>query len=319
MNPAGNTEATQPAHRGPVVACVKWVDLRPDIDAVHGAVSPSERGGGFSAADRSAVEVALRLAEAWGCEAEIICAGPADADRGLLELAGSGARRALRLDQSQGLPSETVAEVIASVLGRGDVDARAVVCGDLSYDRGSGVVPALLAHHLGFAQALGLIDVTPGGTGEATVVRRLDGARREILQVRGPAVYSVEGGVATLRRASLAGSLGSNGSAPTLESRRGRIESHVEPPRTRPWRPRARVLPPPEGDTALDRIVALTGTATDSSPPRSVEAGPAEAAAMILEQLRDWGYLGGTDEPAQPDQHSGADQLPGVDQTPGTA
>ncbi len=319
MKPSGNTGATQPAHRGPVVACVKWVDLRPDIDAVHGSVSPSERGGGFSAADRSAVEVALRLAEAWDCEAEIICAGPADADRGLLELAASGARRAVRLDQSQGLPSQTVAEVIASVLGRGDLDARAVVCGDLSYDRGSGIVPALLAHHLGFAQALGLVDVTPGGAGEATAVRRLDGARREVLRLRGPAVYSVEGGVATLRRAPLAGSLGANGSGPTLESRRGRIESHVEPPRTRPWRPRARVLAPPAGDTALDRIVNLTGAATDSSPPRSVEAGPAEAAAMILEQLRNWGYLGDTDRSTDPHRHSGKDQVSGTNQAPGAA
>lgn len=281
--------------RGPVVACVKWVDLRPDINLVHGAVSPSERGGGFSPADRCAVEVALRLAESWGCEAEIVCAGPAAADRGLLELAASGAKRVVRIDQSADLPSQIVAEVMAALLGPGEMDTRAVVCGDLSYDNGTGVVPALLAHHLGFAQALGLIEVTAGADGAATATRRLDGARREILRTSGPAVLSVEGGVATLRRAPLTATLGPNGSSPNLEVRQGRIESHVEPPRTRPWRPRARVLPAPEGDSALERIVALTGTAGDSSPPRSVEATPAEAAGMIVDQLRDWGYLEGTD------------------------
>ena len=31
-----------------VAACVKWVDLRPEVDRVHGTVTPSEHGGGFS-------------------------------------------------------------------------------------------------------------------------------------------------------------------------------------------------------------------------------------------------------------------------------
>ena len=255
----------------PVVACVKWVDLRPDIDPLHGAVTPSERGGGFSPADRSAVEVALRLAEAWGCRAEIVCAGPPDSERGLRELAASGAGRVVRIDQSAELPSAIVADVIAALLG-GEIHPRAVVCGDLSYANGSGVVPALLAHHLGFAQALGLIEVTAGAGGAATAVRRLDGARREVLTLSGPTVYSVEGGVAPLRRAPWAAALGPDTSAAAVETRRGRLESHVEPPRTRPWRPRARVFAAPEGDTALDRIVELTGAANDSSPPRSVSA-----------------------------------------------
>ncbi len=286
--------ANASAPTGPVAACVKWVDLRPVIDPVHGTVTPSERGGGFSPADRTALEVALQMAEAWECEAVIVCAGPPDADRGLLELAASGAMRVVRIDQSSGLHSETVADVLASVLGPGELDARAVVCGDLSYDRGSGSVPGLLAHHLQFAQALGLISVTPESAG-ATAVRRLDGARRERLAINGPAVYSVEGAVATLRRAPLSASLGSAAKGPTLHVERGRIEAHVEPPRMRPWRPRARVLPPPAGNSALDRITQLTGAGLDTEPPRSVEAEPAEAARMIVEQLRSWGYLGGDD------------------------
>lgn len=273
-----------------VVACVKWVDLRPDVDPVHGNVTPSERGGGFSPADRAAVEVALRLAEVAGASTALVCAGPAAADTGLLQLAASGIHRVVRVDQSADQPSAVAADVLAPVLGPGDLDAGVVVCGDLSYDRGSGSVPALLAHHLQFAQALGLIEVV-AGDGRIEAVRRLDGARRERLAVTAPAVLSVEGAVATLRRAPLASSLRSSGREGTVEVRTGRIERHVEPPRLRPWRPRARVLAPPAGDSALARIVHLTDALVDRTPPRTIEADPTEAAKLIVEQLREWGYL----------------------------
>lgn len=275
----------------PVVACVKWVDLRPEIDPLHGHIVPSERGGGFSPADHAAVEVALRLAEEWGTSATLLCAGPAAADDGLRELAASGAGAAVRIDQSAGLPSAVTADVLAPVLGPNDLDAQAVVCGDVSYDRGSGSVPALLAHHLQFAQALGLIDVTPWPDSRLQAVRRLDGARRERLAVTAPAVVSVEGSVAVLRRAPLTATL-SGTRAATVEVRGGRIEYHVEPPRQRPWRPRARVLAAPVGDTALERIVHLADALVDRTPPRTVEADPPEAARLILEQLAQWGYLG---------------------------
>lgn len=278
---------------GPVAACVKWVDLRPDVDPVHGNVAPSARGGGFSPADHAALETALQVGEAWSTEVVLVCSGPPEADPALVALAASGAQRVVRIDQTAGLPSERTADVVAPVLGPADLDAVAVVCGDLSYDRGSGAVPALLAHHLQFAQALGLIEVAPGSERSLTAVRRLDGGRRERLAVTAPFVVSVEGAVADLRRAPLAASL--SGTRPRAsvapEVRVGRIEGHVEPPRLRPWRPRARVLPPPVGSAAFDRILALTGTLAERTPPRTVEASPAEAAALILDQLRHWGYL----------------------------
>lgn len=62
-------------------------------------------------------------------------------------------------------------------------------------------------------------------------------------------------------------------------------------PRLRPWRPRARVVAPPAGDTALDRIVSLTGALVERTPPIAKELDPEDAADAILEQLRAWGYL----------------------------
>ena len=47
-----------------IAACVKLVDVRPSVDPLTGTVGVS-REVGWSAADRAAVEVALRLADSW--------------------------------------------------------------------------------------------------------------------------------------------------------------------------------------------------------------------------------------------------------------
>ncbi|MSV84329.1 MAG: hypothetical protein F2864_02355, partial [Actinobacteria bacterium] len=68
-----------------LVACVKWAELRPQIDPLHGSVEASQRSSGFSSSDFAAVESALRLAQSWSaqgqpCGVTVLCAGPADAE-----------------------------------------------------------------------------------------------------------------------------------------------------------------------------------------------------------------------------------------------
>ena len=65
LNPAGiNPAGINPAGIN-LVACVKWAELRPEIDPLHGSVEASQRSSGFSSSDFAAVESALRLAQAW--------------------------------------------------------------------------------------------------------------------------------------------------------------------------------------------------------------------------------------------------------------
>lgn len=271
-----------------VAVCVKWAELRPEVDPVHGSVRPTARSAGLSEADRAAVEVALVLAAEWGADTAVVCAGPVESEDALRELRAVGVGRAVRVDLPAGQPSEAVAASLAPVLSEG-VSADVVVCGDHSADRGSGSVPAYLAHHLGAEQALGLIAVEPAAPGVVAAVRRLDGGRREDVRATAPAVVSVEGSVATLRRAPLAAALAARDV--TVEVVPGRPDPRAEAPRTEPWRPRPRHVPPPAGDEALDRIVQLTGALVDRTPPRTVELPPAEAAAEVLAALRAWGYL----------------------------
>lgn len=280
------------------MVCVKWTDLRPVVDPLQGATVPQTHGEGFSESDRAALEVALRLGEHWGAPTTLVALGPADADDALRDLAATGVERVVRITSRVDLPSDRVAAQLAGTIARvvGDDDV-VVVCGDASADRGSGSVPAFLAHELGAAQALGLIQaVAEGATADDAVLgagiaalRRLDGGRRERLSVGAPAVLSVEGGAGELRRASLAASL----AARDLEIEAVPPAGSKEPETVllSPWRPRARVLPAPDGDHALQRIVALTGALVDRTPPRTVVLEPGAAADEILGQLRAWGYL----------------------------
>jgi electron transfer flavoprotein beta subunit len=272
-----------------VAVALKYVDLRPEVDPLTGTVRHDRRSLGLSLADAAALEWALRLGEAWELPVTAITAGPAWAQRVLLDAATFGAARLVRVPAEAGAPSEAVAHALAPLLG----DAVVVCCGDYSADRGSGSVPAFLAGQLEAAQALGLTVLTPEGTGVLVGQRRLDGGRRERLRVSAPAVISVEPGAARLRRAPLSGLMAASQAAietaatDAVTDRRRRV--HVL--RTAPYRPRPRTLPPPSGGSPRDRLLALTGSESERTPPRVVRATPEEAADELIRYLKDQGYL----------------------------
>lgn len=278
-----------------VVACVNWVDLHPEVDPLSASVHTDARRGGFTDSDKAAVEVALTAAAERSAEVVLVSVAPAAADAALAELAASGASRALRVDGDSTLGASSVGRALAEAIAAlGEVTL--VVCGDSGAEWGSGSVPGFIAHHLGVAQALGVVELPglgAGGHGEGSfeAVRRLDGGRREVLEIAGPAVISVEGAVARLRRAPLGAVMAWRRRGIEAVSATAATPSGFVVEGTAPIRPRARTLAAPHGDRALDRIVELTGALVERTPPRTVEAEPAEAAAAIVEQLRSWGYL----------------------------
>jgi electron transfer flavoprotein beta subunit len=281
-----------------IVVCWKWVSLEGDA-----------RWAGVSHADRAALETALVLAEVLGDDVVAVALGPPDADLVLREAIAAGAARGIRIDAPADLRSDAVARALAGAI-TSTVDGPSwILCGDYSLDRGSGSVPAVLAAQLGAAQALGLVQVDPGSidpgqidtgsidTGQidepgrpaVRAVRRLDAGRREVLSIAAPAVLSVEGSVARLRRAPLAAGLAARNAPITVVP--GPPAPRDTPSETRPYRPRARVLPPPPGDDALGRVRAITAAGASVSHGETVTLEPAEAAARIMQALRDWGYL----------------------------
>jgi electron transfer flavoprotein beta subunit len=272
-----------------IAVCVKWVD---------GLTEPGDdRFAGISAADQAALEMALRHSAVTGDAVTVVTVGPAAAERALRDALACGAAAACRIDASTALPAFVIAELLAQVVR----DAAWIWCGDYSSDRGTGSLPAFLADRLGRAQALGAVAVAlPSdayqdgeiSADELRVTRRLDGGRRELLAVCAPAVVSVEGSVAGLRRASLAALLAARAApievlaAPAIDS----ASQHAV--LVRDYRPRARVLSAPAGDHPLDRLRALTDAAAGSAVRgETVHLLPPAAAQRIIDTLRGWGYL----------------------------
>jgi electron transfer flavoprotein beta subunit len=269
-----------------LAACLKLVDRRPEVDPITGVVHDEERYGAASGADLAALEWALRCADAWGGQVIAVTAGTSSADSVLRDALAAGATGALRVDLDPEAPSEVVAAALAPHVK----DCEVVWCGDSSLDRGSGSVPAYLAAWLGASQALGLVGVEPQAAPGAVVgARRLDGGRRERLRVLAPAVVSVEGATALLRRATLSAKVSSRAASVSVVAGPAHREHLAH--RARPFRPRPRTLPGPAGDHAFERILQLTATHTAPAAVAAVELDPDQAAGRILEALTTWGYL----------------------------
>ena len=93
-----------------IAACLKWVDLRPEIDPLDAHVRTDPRTAGLSAADAAALEWALRAGDRWDQPVLAVTAGPPEADRVLRDAVAAGASRAVRID----LPTSAASAVVAS-------------------------------------------------------------------------------------------------------------------------------------------------------------------------------------------------------------
>ncbi|TDP93980.1 mycofactocin-associated electron transfer flavoprotein beta subunit [Labedaea rhizosphaerae] len=264
-----------------VIAALRWVDPRPGVDPLTGAVHTDPKASGPSAADECALAHALRIAGPGRCVA--VTAGPPAAEGLLRDALAAGATDALRIDDAG---ANTAVALTAGIRTLGPPDV--IVCGDHSLDHGTGATPALLAHAFGAAQALGLVELSMDG--ELTGLRRLDGGRRERLAIPLPAVCSVEPTGLRPPRASLPAVLAAQAAAiPVVTVDSG--PSMVQAGEQKPYRPRPTHLGAPAGD-AHHRVLALTGALTERTPPRVVRpASAAEAADELLDFLRKHGFL----------------------------
>jgi electron transfer flavoprotein beta subunit len=292
-----------------IVACLRINDLRPTVDPLDGSVTRDPLGVGLSPADAAALEHALRLADAWDGRVLAVSVGPDSIEAVLRDVAALGVevvrvpadhesdghRYVTELAEDEHALARTI---VAAIQPFGAPDL--VVCGDRSVDRGTGALPAYLAHELGCCQALGLVALAAVGPGTLMVERRLDGGWRERLRVHLPAVCSVEGAGLRLRRASLAGALAVDNVATAIDRSLGvaRAAANAGPPgpmhigATRPFTPRTRALPAPEGDDPRLRLLALTGALVAHEPPVVVHpADAAEAADVLLAFLARHDYV----------------------------
>jgi electron transfer flavoprotein beta subunit len=275
-----------------LLVLLRPTDLRADVDPLTGALTREPRAAALSASDAAALEHALGFAEAWGARVLALSAGGPECDPALREALALGCEvRRVALHQSYvdelATDEHGLAKALVGALGGERPDL--VLCGDRSADRGTGALPAFVAHELGVVQAPGLVSLTLDGDG-VLAERRLDHGRRERMRVPLPAVCSVEAAGVRLRRAALPATLAAGSAAvPTVPAEVP--ASPVRVVQVRAARPRPRHLPAPSG-TARERLLALTGALLAHEPPTVVgPVGAAEAADVLLEHLVRWGYL----------------------------
>jgi electron transfer flavoprotein beta subunit len=275
-----------------LVALLRCTDLRAQVDPLNGGISRDPRASALSAADAAALEHALRIADARGGRVLALTAGGPETEAPLREALSLGAeirRVPLKASYLEELAADERSLAVALVAALQGERPDLVLCGDRSADRGTGALPAFLAHELGCVQAPGLVSLELDGD-DLIAERRLDFGRRERMRVPLPAVCSVEGAGVRLRRASLPASLkAASASVPVVDV--PLPTSRVRIIASRPSRPRPRHLPAPTG-TPRERLLALTGALLAHEPPTVV--GPVdapEAADALLDFLVRHGYL----------------------------
>lgn len=323
MKPLASSRNADSSERDPplVVTCLRITDLRPEVDPLSGSVRQDPWGIGLSRADQAALEHALRICDAWSARLLAVAAGPESVEPVLRQVAALGASvvRVPLADQraEHGYARELAGDehelaklLLAAIEPFGP--PLLVLCGDRSIDRGTGALPAFLAHELGAAQALGLVKLeacrdhtNENDTNENREAlhaeRRLDGGWRELLRVPTPAVCSVEGAGTRLRQPTLAAAL--EAARVTIPLSRQHVSTRAVPGTaadpnsqirvgpTQPFVPRTRVRPAPSGDPRV-RLLALTGALATNDPPTIVgPIGSSEAADELLGFLVRNGYI----------------------------
>jgi electron transfer flavoprotein beta subunit len=274
-----------------VTVFARCTDLRVEVDPLTGAITRDSRAVAFSASDAAAIEHGLRLASAWGARTLVVTAGGIECEGPLRDVLALGAE-VRRVPTHASYVEELVtderalAKALVNAVGE---QPDLVLCADRSADRGTGALPAFVAHELGVVQAPGLVSLELRN-GELVGERRLDFGRRERMRIPLPAVCSVEGAGTRLRRASLPSSLAAgDASIPVAAVRTNGPAVRVIGARAA--RPRARHVPAPTG-SSRERLLALTGALLSHEPPTVV--GPVDAAGAadaLLEFLARNGYL----------------------------
>jgi electron transfer flavoprotein beta subunit len=311
--PAG-TPVPAPGGGPLVVVCLRHAAVRPDVDLLTGAVRPPVHGAGPAPAELAALELGLRFAAAWRGRVLAVTAGPPAAEATLRDALAAGAAEVLRVDWPEadyldGLATDEQALAAALTGALRPGRPALVLCGDRSADRGTGALPAFLAHELGAAQALGLVSLALPGDAPGPAAagaglpqdaegrglvgeRRLPGGWRERLWIGLPAVCSVEAAGISLRRAPLDAMLASRrAGVPVVRpaaAAGSRDRLIAGPPR--PYRPRTHEVPAAPAGPARERLAELSGVLVQRDPPTLLgPATPEEAAAALLDFLRKTG------------------------------
>jgi len=234
--------------------------------------------------DARAVELGLRLV---GTRLQVLHAGNPEepALRSYLGM-GLGPGRLTVLEQT---PDADALPVLVQYL-KEHADVHVVLTGSQAETgEGSGLVPFLLAEHLGWPLIHGLVEIESVEKGWAKVLQALPRGQRRRLEVRLPFVASVDSSAPTPRQSAFA-----------LARRRGQIgirtlkstpDTLLTASRLQPARARPKRLKVIKAKTGADRMRAATAKASGEGGKVLENLTPAQGAQAIFKLLHEEGVV----------------------------
>jgi electron transfer flavoprotein beta subunit len=248
-------------------------------------------------ADRCALEWALAVAD----DVTALSVGPVEWDPLLWRAVARGTRRGLRLWDPglAGLDAAALARVLAMAVR--ELAPAVVLAGDRGLEGATGVLPALVAAHLGWPCLDGALRVA-GEPGAVVIQRRLEGGRREEMVAECPVVVTVTADSTEPRYVSVRArreaecrpierwDLARLGIAPDVVSgwARLRVEG-LDWPRPRP----RRAAQAPKALSAAERMRQLVGGGAKkpATSEQLLEGAPDQVAERLLAFLESRGFV----------------------------
>jgi electron transfer flavoprotein beta subunit len=191
-----------------IIVCVKHVpetaEAELKIDSSGKAIEKTGLVYDINEWDDYALEEAVRIKEKQGGTVTAITIGPTDSDSTLRKCLARGAEKAIRLTDPKFENSDgyAIAKILHSIIKTLHYDL--ILVGMQAGDDGSAAVGPVLAQLLGIPHAT-MIKKLELATNTAKVNRELEGGLEEQLEIKLPALFSVQTGINEPRYVSIMG------------------------------------------------------------------------------------------------------------------
>jgi len=191
-----------------VIVCVKHVPETAEAELKIGADGKTVEKTGLvfdiNEWDDYALEEAVRLKEKFGGTINVITVGSEDSDNTLWKCLARGADKAIRMTNPkfEGTDAYATAKILYGTIKSLHFDL--ILVGAQASDDGSAMVGPVLAEMLGIPHVT-MVKKIELGNGKAEVSRELEGGLEEQLEVRLPALFSVQTGINEPRYVSIMG------------------------------------------------------------------------------------------------------------------
>jgi len=191
-----------------VVVCVKHVpetaEAELKIDSSGKALEKAGLVFDINEWDDYALEEAVRIKEKQGGTVTAITIGPQDTESTLRKCLARGADKAIRLTDPkfEGSDAYAIAKILYSTIKTLHYDL--ILTGMQTGDDSSAMVGPILAEMIGIPHAT-MVKKLELGTGSAKINRELEGGLEEQLEVKLPALFSVQTGINEPRYVSIMG------------------------------------------------------------------------------------------------------------------